>query len=294
MCDYRKGASVGSAAQAGLPDAYLYEQKRPSNVSSGYPGNRQRSVDFARVNSCDDDDVERRPSIGSAMFESKRSSLSSSPVDGKPRNSFRSQAKRFGRQLKKSFICQEDFRSYSYWSSIVAEFTGTFLLMFLGFGGIVINFSHPTYANGEMDANAVIKSAVCFGAVVGGIVFWLGHVSAHINPAMTLACLLLGKITVVRALSFVVVQLAGSTMGFALCYATIPFVRKDNFACTFVDSSISPIEGAELETAMTTVLVMAGLTTVTKFEKAGHDAALSAMGIFGIITLLLCIGVSFV
>lgn len=63
----------------------------------------------------------------------------------------------------------------------LAEFVGTFALVFCGTGAIVIN---------EVTAGTVshIGIAITFGAIVLAMIYALGDVSgAHINPAVTLA-----------------------------------------------------------------------------------------------------------
>lgn len=63
----------------------------------------------------------------------------------------------------------------------VAEFIGTFALVFAGPGAAVIN----AYTHGGVTPVGV---GFAFGLIVGAMVYAIGHISgAHINPAVTLA-----------------------------------------------------------------------------------------------------------
>lgn len=87
-------------------------------------------------------------------------------------------------------------------ASLGAEFIGTFALIFfgagaaaLGVGGLVgVALTHGF---------VVVFCAYCFGSISG----------AHVNPAVTIGVFAAGKIDALRALSYVVFQLAGGIAG---------------------------------------------------------------------------------
>ncbi|MCB0640627.1 MAG: aquaporin, partial [Phaeodactylibacter sp.] len=69
----------------------------------------------------------------------------------------------------------------------LAEFVGTFTLVFCGTGAVVID----EISGGEIGHLGV---AVTFGLVVIALIYAIGELSgAHINPAVTLAFTIAGK-----------------------------------------------------------------------------------------------------
>ena len=91
-------------------------------------------------------------------------------------------------------------------ASCVAEMLGTFALVFVGPGSIAVN---------EASGGAVtgVGIGLSFGLVVMAMVFALGHVSgAHINPAVTLAFRIAGRIGTVRTAAYIAAQLVGCVL----------------------------------------------------------------------------------
>lgn len=94
-------------------------------------------------------------------------------------------------------------------SQVIAEFIGTFILVFAGTGAIVIN--DLTGALGHAGI------AATFGLVVAVLVYALGHVSgAHLNPAVTLAFTAIGDFPPRRAFPYALAQLLGATAASAV------------------------------------------------------------------------------
>jgi aquaporin Z len=94
-------------------------------------------------------------------------------------------------------------------TSLVAEFIGTFALIFIGAGA------------GAIGAGGVVGVAFAHGLVVLGFAYAYGHISGtHINPAVTLGVLAAGKIDANRAVAYIVVQiLGGLAAAFTLSWA---------------------------------------------------------------------------
>jgi aquaporin Z len=88
----------------------------------------------------------------------------------------------------------------------VAELVGTFVLVFAGCGSAVIA--------GDVIGNAGI--ALAFGLSLLAMVQTVGPISgAHLNPAVTAAVLIIGKIRPVYAIAYVLAQMAGSVLAAA-------------------------------------------------------------------------------
>ena len=85
--------------------------------------------------------------------------------------------------------------------ALVAEFIGTFTLIFVGAGTAQISGS-------------LVAAALAFGLVVTALVYaYGGYSGAHINPAVTIGLLAGGQIKLGDAIGYIVVQLLGGIAG---------------------------------------------------------------------------------
>ena len=88
----------------------------------------------------------------------------------------------------------------------VAEFIGTFALVFCGTGAIVID---------QQSAGAVthVGVAMTFGLIVMSMIYSLGNISgAHLNPAVSIAFVVAKKFPARQLPGYVVSQLAGAVL----------------------------------------------------------------------------------
>jgi aquaporin Z len=100
---------------------------------------------------------------------------------------------------------------------MVAEFLGTFALVFIGAGSVVL------LSQALGGGTAILGIALAHGFVLAVMVSALGHLSgAHFNPAVTVGAWVAGKIETVRAAWYVVAQLVGAVAGAALLQWSMP------------------------------------------------------------------------
>ena len=91
----------------------------------------------------------------------------------------------------------------------VAELVGTFVLVFAGCGSAVIA--------GDVIGNVGV--ALAFGLALLAMVQAVGPISgAHLNPAVTAAALIVGRIAPLRALAYVAAQILGSIIAAAAIF----------------------------------------------------------------------------
>lgn len=87
----------------------------------------------------------------------------------------------------------------------VAEFIGTFVLVFAGTGAIIINA-----LTGEITSMGI---AFTFGSTVAILIYCLWNVSgAHLNPAVTVALTLTGKFEPKKTLPYIASQFFGGIL----------------------------------------------------------------------------------
>lgn len=106
---------------------------------------------------------------------------------------------------------------------LLAEFAGTALLMMIGLSAIVVDFAaHSPVVSAVPDADLRrLLTGILFAGGATLIVYSpLGRVSGgHLNPAVTLAFLRMGKMTGRAAAGYAGAQLAGALAGTALVLA---------------------------------------------------------------------------
>jgi aquaporin Z len=94
---------------------------------------------------------------------------------------------------------------------LIAEFIGTFLLVFLAVGTAVFGIAAMVGVDGNGPGSGVVGVAFAFGLVLLGIAYAFGPVSgAHVNPAVTLAMLVGRRMPAGEAVGYWVVQFLGA------------------------------------------------------------------------------------
>ena len=97
----------------------------------------------------------------------------------------------------------ESFKKY------LAEFIGTFVLVFFACGTAAVL--------GCDTLPGYLLTALAFGLVIVGMAYSIGNVSGcHINPAVTIAMLACGRISLKDFAGYIIAQFAGSIAGAAL------------------------------------------------------------------------------
>ncbi len=92
----------------------------------------------------------------------------------------------------------------------IAEFIGTFTLVLVGCGTAMLVGCDA--ANGS----GYILTAFAFGLVIVGMAYCVGNVSGcHINPAVSLACLISGRMGISDFIFYVISQVLGAISGAA-------------------------------------------------------------------------------
>ena len=162
-----------------------------------------------------------------------------------------------------------------------AEFIGTFVLVFFACGtAAVVGCSA---ANGT----GYLLTALAFGLVIVAMAYSIGNVSGcHINPAVSIAMLVSGKLSVKDFIGYVVAQFLGATAGAA---ALMGIVGKDSGlgANALYKGEIG--SSFVIEIILTFVFVLAILGVTSKKE----NGAVAGIVIGLPLTLVHILGISF-
>lgn len=98
-----------------------------------------------------------------------------------------------------------------------AELIGTFFLVFMGCGSVVMSniiLGHWWTSPDQVFSVGALGIAFAFGVTVMIMVYAIGPISGcHINPAITISMLTAGKIAVKDAVAYIVAQFVGAIAG---------------------------------------------------------------------------------
>ena len=163
----------------------------------------------------------------------------------------------------------------------VAEFIGTFVLVFFACGTAVV-----TKCSVDNPAGYLL-TALAFGLVIVAMADSIGNVSGcHINPAVSIAMLVSGKMSVADFFGYVVAQFLGATAGAA---ALMAFVGKESGlgANGLFDGRVVP--SLVIEVILTFVFVLAILGVTSKVE----NGAVAGIVIGLSLTMVHILGIAF-
>ena len=170
----------------------------------------------------------------------------------------------------------------------LAEMIGTMVLVLMGCGTAVS--LGCTSDNPEL-ASTVVGTAMAFGLAVVAMAYTIGGISGcHINPAITLGCLLSGRISGKDAGMYMIFQTIGAIIGAAvlfLCTSTSgsAIVGTGANAC---QNGVSEKGGLVAAIVFTAIFVLVVLGTTDSKKGAGNFAGL-AIGLSLILVHLVCI-----
>ncbi|MCR4729932.1 MAG: MIP family channel protein [Saccharofermentans sp.] len=149
----------------------------------------------------------------------------------------------------------------------IAEFIGTFTLVLVGCGTAML------VGCDAVNGSGYILTAFAFGLVIVGMAYCVGNVSGcHINPAVSLAVLISGRMSVTDFFLYLVSQILGAISG-AACLKIIFSLGKVTDKTGGLGSnglagvSGSPVAGLIVEILLTFIFVLVILgVTDSKFS----------------------------
>ena len=147
----------------------------------------------------------------------------------------------------------DDLTSMDAWRGALAEFVATGLFVFVGAGSVVAS---GIASGGGLDAAGLVSISLAHGIAIAALVFATAHVSGgHLNPAVTVAAALTGKIRPARGAMYVFGQLAGGVLGALLMAYVAPDASEGNLGAHGLGAGVSAGMGFTLELALTFLLV---------------------------------------
>lgn len=162
-----------------------------------------------------------------------------------------------------------------------AEFIGTFVLVFFACGTAAVVGCSAENGTGYL------LTALAFGLVIVAMAYSIGNISGcHINPAVSIAMLVSGKLSVKDFIGYVVAQFAGAIAGAAALMAVVG--KESGLGANALyegDIALSLL----IEIILTFVFVLAILGVTSKKE----NGAVAGIVIGLTLTLVHILGISF-
>jgi aquaporin NIP len=155
--------------------------------------------------------------------------------------------------------------------SLLAEFIGTFALVFAGAGAIVVDAK--THALGHVGV------AISFGLVITVMIYAVGHISgAHFNPAVTLAFALTRHFPRGRVGLYWTAQAAGAVAAAAILRGSL----GDHAAVGATVPSGTQAQSFLWEFILTVFLMFVIMAVATDTRAVGEAAAIAIGGTIGL------------
>jgi len=172
---------------------------------------------------------------------------------------------------------------YNLTQKLVAEFIGTFALVFFGEGAICVDMQLRNNATGGIGLLAI---ALAHGLAIAIMVSALGHISGgHFNPAVTISFWVTKKLSTPDTLFYWLAQLAGASAAAFLLRVVIPdeVWRSVALGTPELMRDFPSWAGLTLEGATTFFLVL--VVFATAVDERGAFRAIAGFGIGLVITL---------
>lgn len=130
--------------------------------------------------------------------------------------------------------------------------------------------------NCGVDTASVVGTAVAFGLAVVAMAYTIGGISGcHINPAITLGCLLSGRMNAKDALLYMIFQVVGAFIGSCILYLFVQQVGADGTTTGANACASGPVAALIIEIVLTFIFVLVVLGTTDEKKGAGNLAGLA-------------------
>jgi len=167
------------------------------------------------------------------------------------------------------------------WRKYLAELLGTFLLIFMGAGSIIIGQTFGTFD--------LLGVAVAHGLAIMVGVYAFAHISgAHFNPAVSIAMMATKRMRIMEGISYIVSQLLGAALATLALKLIFVDLLVTEYGVPALIGGLSPISGIIVEAILTFILVLVIFSLAIDQEKTRSNVAGFAIG--SVITMDILVG----
>jgi aquaporin Z len=157
----------------------------------------------------------------------------------------------------------------------ITEFIGTFILIFVGTGSVIVN--HNTHG-----ALGLVGVALVWGLVVAALIYTFGRISgAHFNPAVTITFWMVKLLKGKDVVPYIICQLIGA---FAASLV-LKFIFPDEISLGETKPKGDAMQSFVLEAIMCFILMMVILFTSQGAKETGILAGLAIGGTILVLVL---------
>ena len=164
----------------------------------------------------------------------------------------------------------------------IAEFVGTFTIVFVAIGSVVA---------ADATGGGLVTVALAPGFAVATMVSAVGHVSgAHFNPAVTVSAWVTGRISTRMGAMYLGVQLVAATVAALVMRVAVPedIWRPVRLGATLLGDQISTGQGLLIEAVLTFFLVW--VIFATAVDKDGEIGKVAGLAIGLVIAMDIMVG----
>ncbi|HEO65740.1 MAG TPA: aquaporin [Spirochaetes bacterium] len=150
----------------------------------------------------------------------------------------------------------------------IAESIGTFALVFVGCGAIIVNDNYVA-------SLGHVGVSLCFGLVVMAMIYSVGNISgAHLNPAVTIGFFLAGRLNKKLILPYLFSQFLGAIIAALILRFTFP--EHNNLGATI--PTVSVLNTFVIEVILSFLLMFVILNVSTGHMEKGIMAGVAVGG----------------
>ena len=165
------------------------------------------------------------------------------------------------------------------WRAVIAEFIATLLFVFVGSGAVVI-VTGVLKSSPSKDPAALVAIALAHGLAIATLVAATAKISGgHINPAVTFAAVITGRMKAAVGALYVVGQLLGAAVGAWLLKLAVEeaFWMPSHLGAHSLNSGVLTSDGAGVlvEIVLTFVLVFTVFATAMDRRGMGNLAPMA-------------------
>ncbi len=159
-----------------------------------------------------------------------------------------------------------EIKDINAWRQCLAEFFATGLFVFIGAGAVVAS---GIASSGGLDTGRLVAIALAHGLAICLLAYSVGHISGgYLNPAITIAAIINGKISWIRGNMYIAGQIAGGIVAALILMAVIPDVNEGNLGAHGLGEGVSVGMGFSIELIFTFLLSF--VVFATAMDKRSH------------------------